>query len=96
MALRSENKQVTMNTNEPDPRSADPREAERVDPKAGQSDDPRVDPTPDLRQTSEPGADEEMNNASPGDGIMEDVLTEERDVSPERREEVAHTQAQDP
>jgi hypothetical protein len=84
------------NANDPDPRTVDPRNAERVDPKAGQSDDPRVDATPDLRQTSEPSADSEMKNDSPGDGIMEDVLTEERDVSPEKREEVAHTQPQDP
>jgi hypothetical protein len=49
----------------------------------------------DARKTW-PTADEAMKNDSPGDGIMEDVLTEERDVSPERREEVAHTQTQDP
>ena len=79
-----------------DPRPRDPRVAERTDPKSGTSDDPRVDPTPDLRQSSGPSADAAMNNESPGDGIMEDELTEERDVSPRRREEVAHTQPQDP
>jgi hypothetical protein len=54
--------------------------------------DPRVTGPRDA----EPSADDEMKNDSPGDGIMEDVLTEERDVSPEEREEVAHTQVLDP
>jgi hypothetical protein len=58
--------------------------------------DPRTDPTTDGRRKSGPTADSMMKNDSPGDGIMEDVLTEERDVSPEEREEVAHTQPQDP
>ena len=37
-----------------------------------------------------------MDNASPGDGIMEDDLTEERDATPEEREDVAETQSMDP
>ncbi len=41
-------------------------------------------------------ADDLNDNASPGDGIMEDDLTEERDVSPQKRAEVADTQPQDP
>jgi hypothetical protein len=66
-----------------DPRARDPRGAEATDPKSGTSDDPRVDPTPDLRQTTEPKADAAME-------------TEERDVTPERRAEPARSQAQDP
>ena len=43
-----------------------------------------------------PSADAAMENESPGDGIMEDDLTEERDATPQERADVADTQPQDP
>ncbi len=42
------------------------------------------------------GSDPLNNNESPGDGAMEDDLTEERDATPEERADVADTQPQDP
>jgi len=75
-----------------DPREKDPRAAQTIDPQSGASDDPRVDPTPERRQS----AADAMDNASPGDGIMEDDLTEEREVTPAEREDVAETQKMDP
>jgi hypothetical protein len=48
-------------------------------------DDPRVELTPDV-----------THNLSPGDGIMEDDLTEEREITPAQREDVAETQKMDP
>ena len=47
-------------------------------------------------EPNEPPADQAMENESPGDGIMEDDLTEERDATPAQREEAAHGQLQDP
>jgi len=47
-------------------------------------------------ERSGPTADEAMRNESPGDGIMQAELTEERDPTPARREEAAHGQPQDP
>jgi hypothetical protein len=41
-------------------------------------------------------ADDAMENESPGDGIMEDDLTEERDATPQERADVADDQPQDP
>lgn len=35
-------------------------------------------------------------NLSPDDGIMEDDLTEEREITPAQREDVAETQKMDP
>ncbi len=68
-----------------DPRERDPRTAQSIDPKSGTSDDPRVESTPDVSR-----------NLSPGDGIMEDDLTEEREITPAEREDVAETQKMDP
>jgi len=45
---------------------------------------------------SEPTADEAMKNESPGDGIMEDDLTEEREITPAQRDDVARDEPQDP
>ncbi len=42
------------------------------------------------------GGDPLNNNESPGDGAMQDDLTEERDATPEERADVADTQPQDP
>jgi hypothetical protein len=47
--------------------------------------DPRVESTPDVTR-----------NLSPDDGIMEDDLTEEREITPAQREDVAETQSMDP
>jgi hypothetical protein len=47
--------------------------------------DPRVELTPDV-----------THNLSPDDGIMEDDLTEEREITPAQREDVAETQKMDP
>ena len=41
-------------------------------------------------------ADAQMTNGSPGDGVMEDDLTEERYPSPQERNDVADDQPQDP
>jgi hypothetical protein len=45
----------------------------------------KVDSTPDVTR-----------NLSPDDGIMEDDLTEEREITPAQREDVAETQKMDP
>jgi hypothetical protein len=50
----------------------------------------------DRIEPGRPKAEDAMDNASPGDGIMEDDLTEERDVTPAEREDVAETQKMDP
>jgi hypothetical protein len=47
--------------------------------------DPRVESEPDV-----------THNLSPDDGIMEDELTEEREITPAQREDVAETQKMDP
>jgi hypothetical protein len=47
--------------------------------------DPRVESTPDVN-----------HNLSPDDGIMEDDLTEEREITPAEREDVAETRKMDP
>ncbi len=47
-------------------------------------------------EPSRPPADAEWENKAAGDDAMEDDLTEERDATPEQREEVAHDQPQDP
>jgi hypothetical protein len=47
--------------------------------------DPRIESTPDVTR-----------NLSPDDGIMEDDLTEEREITPAEREDVAETQKMDP
>jgi hypothetical protein len=73
-----------METTSSDPRERDPRMAQRIDP------------TANGRQTGGPTADEAMKNESPGDGIMEDDLTEEREPAPEQREDVAEDEPQDP
>jgi hypothetical protein len=49
-----------------------------------------------MKTPKDPSADALMNNESPGDGIMEDDLTEERYPTPAEREDVAETQPQDP
>jgi hypothetical protein len=41
-------------------------------------------------------AQELMENESPGDGIMEDDLTEERQPTPAQKEDVAETLSMDP
>jgi hypothetical protein len=57
-----------------------------------------VDRGYDARMSNEglPKAADLASNGSPDDGIMEDDLTEERDVTPEEREDVAETQKMDP
>ncbi len=50
----------------------------------------------DRIESERPKAADVMDNASPGDGIMEDDLTEERDVTPAERDDVAQTQKMDP
>lgn len=49
-----------------------------------------------MTSKSSPSADDLMQNESPGDGIMEDDLTEERYPTPAEREDVAEDQPQDP
>ena len=68
-----------------DPRERDLRTAQAIDPKSGTSDDPRVESRPDI-----------THNLSPDDGIMEDDLTEERQITPAQREDVAETRKMDP
>jgi hypothetical protein len=48
----------------------------------------------DKRSTG--SAQELMDNDSPGDGIMEDDLTEERQPTPAQKEDVAETLRMDP
>ncbi|MDQ2857075.1 MAG: hypothetical protein M3R53_00300 [Candidatus Eremiobacteraeota bacterium] len=43
-----------------------------------------------------PKADDEMQNATAGDDAMQDDLTEERQVTPRAKEDVAETQTMDP
>ncbi len=50
----------------------------------------------DRIEPGTPKAQDVTTNGSPDDGIMEDDLTEERDVTPEKREDVAETQKMDP
>jgi len=72
-------------------RSDDPRRADAGDPHTGVSDDPRVDPAP-----RGPTAQSKWENAAAGDDAMQDDLTEERQITPAQREEVAHEQTLDP
>ena len=53
----------------------------------------------DEKNRIEPGrpkAADVATNGSPDDGVMEDDLTEERDVTPVEREDVAETETLDP
>jgi hypothetical protein len=68
-----------------DPRERDLRTAQAIDPQSGISDDPRVESKPDVN-----------DNLSPDDGIMENDLTEEREITPAQREDVAETRKMDP
>jgi hypothetical protein len=49
-----------------------------------------------LPRDARPRADDAMKNESPGDGIMEDDLTEERYPTPADRDDAAQDQPQDP
>jgi hypothetical protein len=44
----------------------------------------------------QPSAQSVQSNGSPGDGIMEDELTEERQITPAEREDVAEDLKMDP
>ncbi len=50
----------------------------------------------DRIEPGRPKAQDVQTNESPGDGIMEDDLTEEREVTPAEREDVAEDQKMDP
>ncbi len=47
-------------------------------------------------QPGRPKADDEMQNATAGDDAMQDDLTQERQVTPQAKEDVAETQTMDP
>ena len=47
-------------------------------------------------EPAQPSADAAMKNESPGDGIMQNDLTEEREGTPAQRERASHDQPQDP
>ncbi len=50
----------------------------------------------DRIEPGRPKAQDVQTNESPDDGIMEDDLTEEREVTPAEREDVAEDQKMDP
>jgi hypothetical protein len=50
----------------------------------------------DRIEVGRPKAADVQGNVSPDDGIMEDDLTEEREITPQRREDVAEDRKMDP
>jgi hypothetical protein len=50
----------------------------------------------DRIEPGRPKAQDVQTNESPDDGIMEDDLTEERQITPAEREDVAEDQKMDP